>query len=295
MGGEYFRNMKTAFIFPGQGAQFVGMGKDLYEAYPKAKAYYDNANDILGYDLRKICFDGPADILIQTKYSQPAILVTSLAYLAGKIDHGTVPPSACAGLSLGEYTALIFTGAIEFADGLKLVAKRAEFMQEDSIAVKGGMSSVIGMEENTVREIVKENGDIVDVANLNCPGQVVISGLMEEILKIAPILQGKGARKVIPLDVSGPFHSRYMKNAQSKLEPLIKQTEVRKPMINFYANVTGEKVDNTDLIREYMIRQVASSVYWEKTIRNMQKDGIENFEEVGPGNVLAGLLKRILK
>lgn len=283
MGREYNPVMKTAFIFPGQGAQYVGMGKELYE---KSKDIYDLANNILGYDLKKLCFSGPQEELVQTKYSQPAILVTSIAYL--KTISAT--PNAVAGLSLGEYTALICADALEFSDGLRLVQKRAEFMQEASLQCNGGMASVIGLDEQTVRSIIKEHGNTVDIANLNCSGQVVISGLVEEINRLKPFF-----KKLISLEVSGPFHSRYMEGARARLEPYIKETSFKKPRITFFANVTGKSVSDPNEIKDCLIRQVTSSVYWEKTIKNMMAMGIDTFMEVGPGNVLTGLLRRINK
>lgn len=283
--------MKTAFLFPGQGSQIVGMGKDLYEKHSVVRDIYDSANRILGYDLKKLCFEGPIEELVQTKFSQPAILVTSIAFLK-TID---VKPDAVAGLSLGEYSALICAGSLKFEEGLKLVQRRAEFMQEASIGIDGGMASVIGLGEQDVRRILKENDDKLDIANLNCPGQVVISGLKNDITEIMPVLQSAGAKKVIPLDVSGPFHSRYMESARIKLEPLIMQTDVRKPETAFFANVTGETVSEPTKIKQYLIQQVSSSVFWEKTIRNMMVMGIDSFMEAGPGNVLTGLLRRINK
>lgn len=276
MGVLHNTDMTLAFMFPGQGAQYVGMGKEL-----SASDIYESANNILGYDIKKLCLEGPQEELVQTRYSQPAILVTSVAYLKTMEEK----PSAVAGLSLGEYTALICAGALDFEDGLRLVQHRAEFMQEASSQCKGGMASVIGLNEEEVREII---GDKADIANLNCPGQVVISGLLEEIEKLKPCF-----KKLIPLDVSGPFHSRYMESARVKLEPYIEDTEIKEPKIAFFANVTGEQVSEPDKIKQYLIQQVTSSVYWERTIRNMSAMGVDTFIEVGPGNVLTGLLRRI--
>jgi [acyl-carrier-protein] S-malonyltransferase len=283
--------MKTAFLFPGQGSQFVGMGKELYEQHQSVRDVFKSANDIVGYDLKKLCFEGPENELVQTKYSQPAILVTSIAQL----KTNDLLPDAVAGLSLGEYTALVCAGCLSFEDGLKLVQKRAELMQEASLSIDGGMSSVIGQDEQTIREILKENGDTVDVANLNCPGQVVISGIKSDIEKLTPVLHSKGARKIIPLSVSGAFHSRYMESARTGLAPFLEKTQIKSPKITFFANVTGEPVSDPGEIKKYLIKQVTSSVYWEKTIRQMLAIGIDNFNEVGPGNVLTGLLRRIQK
>lgn len=276
--------MSIGFLFPGQGAQYVGMGKELYEKYPDVHDVFNSANEILGYDIKKICFTGPEEELVQTKYSQPAILVTSMAHLKTLEQK----PSAVAGLSLGEYSALICAGALEFSDGLKLVQYRAEFMQEASQRCNGGMASVIGLDEQEVRRIIKEHGDTVDAANLNCPGQVVISGLLEEIEKLKPYF-----KKIIKLDVSGPFHSRYMEPAMVRLRPYIENTNIKEPKTPFFANVTGEEVSSPDEIKKYLIMQVTSPVYWERTVRNMSESGIDTFIEAGPGNVLTGLLRRI--
>lgn len=288
--------MKIAFMFPGQGAQSVGMGKDFFDQYPEAEKVFSTANEILGYDLAKLCFDGPTEQLNQTKYSQPAILVTSIACL--RVLEKEIPelqPAAVAGLSLGEYTALIASGAISFSDAVGLVQKRAGFMQAASEQVKGGMASILGLEEEVVRETLNKCGTSVDVANLNCPGQVVVSGELEKINEITPIINQAGARRIVMLEVSGAFHSRLMEPARKQLEPYLRDVLISEPKTTFVANVTGTPLVNPVEIKDSLVAQVASATYWAKGIQNILASGIDTFIEIGPGKVLGGLLRRINK
>lgn len=280
--------MKIGFMFSGQGAQYAGMGKELSENFPQVQDVYTKANEVLGYDIAKLCFEGPAEELVKTKYSQPAILTTSIACLfALKRELVDLKPIAVSGLSLGEYSALVSAGALDFSDALRLVQNRADFMQEASELCNGGMASVMGVSEQEVR---KTAGDKVDIANLNCPGQVVISGDLEEMKEVMSLF-----KKVIQLKVNGPFHSRLMEPARVKLEPFIKEVNVKEPEAAFIANVTGAAVKEPDKIKDLLIRQVTSSVYWEKSVRSMISLGIDIFIEIGPGKILGGLLRRIDK
>lgn len=273
-------------MFPGQGAQYVGMGKELANEFPQAKELYDTANQILGYDIKKLCFEGPSEQLVQTKNSQPAILATSVACLQVlKAEIPEIIPTGVCGLSLGEYTSLVCVGAIEFDNALRLVSKRASFMQEASESSNGGMLSIIGVTEDEVRSKLQDKADI---ANLNCPGQVVVSAGKDQMEHISSLF-----KKVIPLDVSGPFHSRFMESAREKLKPLIMDVKINEPSVTFIANVNGVPVKEPYEIKECLIKQVSSSVYWEKSIRSMIALGIDTFIEIGPGKVLGGILRRI--
>lgn len=288
--------MNIAFMFPGQGAQYVGMGKEFFDKFSFVKEIYDIANKILGYDLCDLSFNGPAEKLGRTKYSQPAILVASVACF--KVLQKKVPEcgfSVGGGLSLGEYTALVATGAISFQDAVELVSHRAQFMEEASQECKGGMASILGLEEDVVRNILKEEGNSIDVANLNSPGQVVISGEVEDINNVLPTLKEAGARRAMLLNVSGPFHSRKMETARQKLTPYIEKVNIQKPQIPFVANVTGALIDDPLEIKKCLIEQVSQSTYWAKSIQTMAAMGAEKFIEIGPGKVLGGLLKRIDK
>lgn len=274
--------MKTAFVFPGQGSQFVGMGKDL------AEKRLEEANAILGFDLLKICFEGPEEELKRTEITQPAILTVSVA----AYEHLKIRPEVMAGHSLGEYSALVAAGALKFSDAVKLVHLRGKFMQEAVPEGKGAMAAVLGASREKIAEICKQVGG-VQPANLNAPDQIVISGLAESVAKASELLKAAGAKRVIPLKVSAPFHSQLMEPAARKLAAELDKIEVRDAQVPVVANFTADQVTEAGKIRDLLIKQVTGSVLWEDSVRKMIKDGVGRFVEVGPGNILAGLIKKI--
>jgi [acyl-carrier-protein] S-malonyltransferase len=283
-----------AYIFPGQGAQSVGMGKDLYENYPAAKEIFDKANTILKFDLKKLCFEGPQEELSLTHNSQPAILVASIAAL-GAFEASPLKeqynPKYSLGLSLGEYTALVASGSISFEDALVLVRKRGEYMEDAARKNPGKMACVIGMEVAAVESLCKGIG--CEVANLNCPGQVVVSGKTTNIELLASLAKDKGAKRVLMLDVSGPFHSSLMAPAQEKLKDYIEKVQIHTPALSFVSNVDAQVQADPAKIKENLIRQVSSKTLWEESIKTVAAGGITAFLEIGPGQVLKGLLKKI--
>ena len=285
--------MKTAYIFSGQGAQTVGMGKDLYENSPAAKAVFDKADEILGWSVSDICFNGPAEKLTETKYCQVAIYTTSMACLAYYREKNGGDPDeviGCAGLSLGEYSALAAAGFFSFEDGLKLLEQRALFMDEACRATTGGMASILAGDTVVIAEVCAECG--IDVANLNCPGQIVISGEKEGVAKACAMLKEKGVKRALPLNVAGAFHSRLMASAGEKLRGPLAETPVAVPGISVAQNYTGKFENDPAVIKENLAGQVAGSVRWEDCVRAMIAAGAEQFVEFGPGNVLTGLVKR---
>lgn len=283
---------KVAFIFPGQGAQYVGMGKDFFEAYSIVRETFEEANDLLGFDLSKLMFEGPADELTLTKSSQIAIYVMSVAlWRVLKQELPEIEPSVVAGLSLGEYSALTVSGRLSFKDGVRLVRARGEYMYEAGVKSPGTMAVALGMKPEEVRTIVSPiNG--VWVANLNCPGQVVISGTVKGIEKASILLKEKGAKRVLPLDVSGAFHSGLMDEAKQRLQEKIDEIELRESSVGLVMNVPGDFVSESE-IRKNMIEQVVAPVYWEKGVRKMEENGIELFIEIGPGKTLSGMNRKI--
>jgi [acyl-carrier-protein] S-malonyltransferase len=289
---------KVAFLFPGQGAQFVGMGRELDQELPAARALFDKAGDILGFDLKRLCVEGPADALESTDVSQPAIYVASLAALESLKCTQPEIVAACqgaAGLSLGEYTALVFAGSIDFESGLKVVRQRGQAMQSAALATKSGMTSVLGLDEAAVDELCRRVAPFGRIwkANLLGPGNIVVSGDAPALEQIDSIAAELGAMKVVPLKVAGAFHSDLMKPADDQLAQILGQSTVASPRIPVYSNVDATPHVDPDDIRRTLVAQVLRGVRWEDSIRQMLADGFDTFYEIGPGRVLTGLLKRI--
>jgi len=285
---------KTVLLFAGQGAQAVGMGQDLAAAFPPAKAWFDRANAVLGYDLASICFNGPEPELTKTENAQPGIfLVSWVAFQLLKERAPSLKFDATAGLSLGEFTALTAAGAMSFEDGLRVVRQRGRFMQEACEATHGGMAAVIGLDEAPTREICAEVG--VTLANLNCPGQIVISGEADKIAKAVELAKAKGAKRAIALPVAGAYHSPLMAGAQPKLRAELAKVKLSPPGMPVISNVTGQAHGSAADISARLVEQVTSSVLWEKSMRCLLAQGFTRFIELGPGTALSGFMKRIDK
>jgi [acyl-carrier-protein] S-malonyltransferase len=297
-------------LFAGQGAQAVGMGKDLAEKFPSAKAWFDRANAALGYDLASICFNGPEAELTKTENAQPGIFLVSWVAFQLLKERVGVQALACsaadtlkrelqlkfdatAGLSLGEFTALTAAGAMSFEDGLRLVRQRGRFMQEACEATRGGMAVVIGLDEAPTREVCAEAG--VTLANLNCPGQIVISGKADKIAKAVELAKAKGAKRAIPLPVAGAYHSPLMAGARQKLQAELARVKFSPPVVPVISNVTGQPHGNAAEISARLVEQVTSSVLWEKSMRHLLAQGFTRFIELGPGTALSGFMRRIDK
>jgi len=291
--------MNKAFIFPGQGSQYVGMGHDLYELSSEIKELYLKSGDILGYDVSQVSFEGPEERLKQTFITQPAIIVHSAAVVL-LLKEKQIEANFSAGHSLGEFSALIYAGTLSFADGLKLVKLRGELMQTAGESVKGTMAAIIGLDSKAIENICKEASEagIVQVANYNSPGQIVISGTIEGVRKAMQLAKENKAKLVKELIVHGAFHSPLMESAKVDFKAALDNTEFRKLKIPVYANVTGKPfTEFTDIedIKKSLYDQLTSSVRWDESIVNMISDGADEFIEIGPGKVLQGLIKRINK
>ncbi|MCF7852339.1 MAG: ACP S-malonyltransferase [Simkaniaceae bacterium] len=291
------RHRKIAIIFPGQGAQYPGMGLDFYENRNAAKEVFQMADELMGENFSRTIFEGDAQELSQTQISQPAIYITSYALYRSLITEiPEVAPYCVGGLSLGEYTALAVSNRLTFDHGLKLVQARGAYMQEASERNPGTLAAVLGIDEPQVTEVLRpfqEQGARIWIANMNCPGQVVIAGEKPAIQVVEPVLKDRGAKRIIFLDVSGAFHTPLMKPAQDRLAPMIEAVSMNDSPIKFTSNVTGGFVSNISEIKHNLIAQVASPTRWESNIRAMQADGVELFIEVGCGKSLAGMNRKI--
>lgn len=280
-----------AYIFPGQGAQFSGMGKDLYDNYDEAKAMFDQADEILGFEISKIMFEGTSEELKETKVTQPAVFLHSV--ILNKIVSKEEKPEMVAGHSLGEFSALVACGALDFKDALVLVSKRAIAMQKACELQKSTMAAVLGLEDQVVEEVCAEIEGTVVAANYNCPGQIVISGEEEAVKAACEALTEKGAKRCIPLPVGGAFHSPLMEPAREELAKAIETTTFHKPFCPIYQNVTTTAVSDPEEIQKNLNKQLTSPVKWTQSVQNMIKDGATSFTEMGPGRVLSGLVKKV--
>lgn len=287
---------KIAVIFPGQGSQFIGMGQEFYQNFSIAKNYFHRADEILGYSLSKIIFEGPEDELRLTKHTQPAILLTSIAIWSALKEHIDIKVDFMAGHSLGEYSALTASGSISFEDAIQLVGKRGQFMEEAVPSGEGTMAAIMGMERKDLEAVcdeITEMGHSTQLANMNTASQIVISGTAKGVEMVGKLAKEKDARRVIPLSVSGPFHSRLMQPAKDKLEPLVNNTLINVASIPVVMNVTATPESNPLEIKKNLLDQVVSPVLWVDTIEWMISNGVDTFIEMGPGKVLSGLVKKI--
>ena len=281
---------KKAFLFPGQGAQKIGMGQSFYEADADARAVFEEASEILGYDMKALCFEENEKLNL-TQYTQPAMVTTGIAILKVVEKHGLTPDTAV-GLSLGEYEALFAAGALSERDAIRVVARRGELMEAAVPAGVGAMAAVLGAEASLIEETLSEIPEVW-IANYNCPGQIVISGKKEAVEAAAEALKARGIKRVLMLNVSGPFHSGLLREAGEELGKVLAETEIHPLRIPYYANVTGEIVEDAAAVKGLLTEQVYSSVRFEQSIRNMLSAGVDTFYELGPGKTLAGFVKKI--
>ncbi|RLQ95776.1 ACP S-malonyltransferase [Falsibacillus albus] len=286
---------KIAFVFPGQGSQTVGMGKDVVDNHNGAKEIFRKADERLGFSLSQLIFNGPQEDLTLTTNAQPALLTTSIAILEALKEEGIMADFA-AGHSLGEYSALVAAGALSFEDGVYAVRKRGELMEEAVPNGEGTMAAVLGMDREALKKVtddVSAQGNSVQLANLNCPGQIVISGTAKGVELASEQAKENGAKRVLPLQVSGPFHSELMKPAAEKFASILEEVDVKDAQIPVVANVTAEPMKNSEEIKEKLIEQLYSPVLWEDTVETMLAQGVDTFIEIGPGKVLSGLIKKV--
>ncbi|MED3626999.1 ACP S-malonyltransferase [Bacillus subtilis] len=286
---------KIAFLFPGQGSQFIGMGKELYEQVPAAKRLFDEADEMLETKLSSLIFEGAAEELTLTYNAQPALLTTSIAVLE-KFKESGITPDFTAGHSLGEYSALVAAGALSFKDAVYTVRKRGEFMNEAVPAGEGAMAAILGMDAEALKQVtdkVTEEGNLVQLANLNCPGQIVISGTAKGVELASELAKENGAKRAIPLEVSGPFHSELMKPAAEKLKEVLDACDIKDADVPVISNVSADVMTEKADIKEKLIEQLYSPVRFEESINKLIAEGVTTFIEIGPGKVLSGLVKKV--
>lgn len=285
-------DQRVAYVFPGQGSQWAGMGRDLSASLPRARAVFDEADSVLGWPLSRLCFEGPEDVLRQTINAQPAILALSIVHLrTSPLLSDRPQPSFVAGHSLGEYTALVAAGSLSFADALKLARERGRLMQEAGDRAPGGMLAVIGLDEAGVRGLCRETG--MEIANINSPGQIAISGPAPALERAAQLAKEKGAQRVVPLPVSGAFHSRLMQPAADGMARAMADLQFRDAGVPIVANTSAQPVTGGDALKAELQQQLCHSVLWQKSVEWMIGQGVAEFVEIGPGQVLTGLIKRI--
>jgi [acyl-carrier-protein] S-malonyltransferase len=283
--------MKTAYVFPGQGSQWVGMGRDLYQGFPPAKAVFEQADEALDFPLSQLCFDGPEDELLQTINAQPAIVTVSFACLEAVRGVSQLESAFVAGHSLGEYTALAAAGVLDFATTVYLARERGRLMHEAGQITPGGMAAVIGLDEPALAEVCTETG--ARIANINCPGQIVISGAEDKLTKAMDLAKAKGAYRVIPLQVSGAFHTPLMQPAVDGMAEIIAKLSFNQPTIPLVGNTTAQPLTTAESVKEELLKQLCNCVQWQRSVEYMLGEGVATFIEIGPGRVLAGLIKRI--
>ena len=285
----------TAFVFPGQGSQYAGMGRDVAEKYPAARKVFDDIDAALGYSISQLCFEGPDEQLKLTENTQPAILAVSSAIHAVLEEHGVARRDLVAGHSLGEYSAIVSVGGLTPAEAAKIVHLRGKFMQEAVPVGTGGMAALIGPSVEDAQAICAEaaEGEVVSVANINAPGQIVIAGTKDAIDRAIAVAKAKGVRRALPLPVSAPFHCELMKPAEEKLKPVLDEAHFKDLWVALISNVDASPIGTATAVRNALLRQVASPVRWVESVQRMVSMGVKRFVEVGPGNVLTGLIKRI--
>jgi len=286
---------ETAFVFPGQGSQFAGMGKDVYDAYPAARKVFDDIDAALGFPISRLCFEGPDDQLKLTENTQPAILAVSSAIHAVLEERGATRRDVVAGHSLGEYSAIVSVGGLAPAAAAKIVRMRGRFMQEAVPVGSGGMAALIGPTVDEARAICEEaaEGEVVSVANINAPGQIVIAGTKSAVDRAIDVAKKRGVRRALPLPVSAPFHCALMEPAAERLRPILDEAELRDLWVALVSNVDASPIGTATAVRNALLRQVASPVRWVESVQKMIGMGVKRFVEIGPGNVLTGLIKRI--